>query len=50
MKTKEKTRAEKLRFQVEFMRLMLLSGRVKMAFEALDKAENLTTELIEGGQ
>tara|TARA_R110000823_G_scaffold308282_1_gene431806 strand:- start:450 stop:623 length:174 start_codon:yes stop_codon:yes gene_type:complete len=43
----EQTIAEKIQFQLQFMGMMLLSGRNDFANTAYVKAQELTAELIE---
>ena len=43
----DKTIAEKIQFQLQFMGMMLLSGRDDFANTAYVKAQELTAELIE---
>ena len=43
----DKTIAEKIQFQLQFMGMMLLSGRNDFANTAYVKAQELTAELIE---
>tara|TARA_R110001583_G_scaffold17351_2_gene70338 strand:+ start:655 stop:828 length:174 start_codon:yes stop_codon:yes gene_type:complete len=43
----DKTIAEKIQFQLQFMGMMLMSGRDDFANTAYVKAQELTAELIE---
>jgi hypothetical protein len=43
----EQTIAEKIQFQLQFMGMMLMSGRDDFANTAYVKAQELTAELIE---
>ena len=43
------TKAEKIKFNLEFFKVLVLSNRLEMAEEKLDKALELTNELIAEG-
>ena len=45
----QKTKAERAVFQLQFMQMMLMAGRVDEANEALTKCHRLLLELIEEG-
>ena len=45
----ERTKAQRALFQLQFMQMMLMAGRVEMAEEALEKSTALLNEMISEG-
>lgn len=46
----DQSKAERVKFQLEFMQMMLMVGRVQMAEDALSKCFDLLNEMIEEGE
>ena len=45
----ERTKAQRALFQLQFMQMMLMAGRMEMAEEALEKSTALLNEMISEG-
>ena len=46
----DRTRAQRAKFQIEFMLMMIISGRTEEASAAVDEAFVILDEMIEEGQ
>ena len=46
----EQTKAQRARFRLQFMQLMLMSGRIEEAEKALGQCFEVLDEMIENGQ